>query len=549
MAVTIVDSRTTIDEADATTGWTASVGVSVFTSQPSPVELSGCLGQQVSNSTEYAYHTHGSTVDGSGTGYLVYMWLLAGGVMDTTSNGGVAALLGDGTNRVGFHVAGSDKASFRHSEGQIAWQCALIDTSNLPTDQTAYTGTTGNFDVSSVIDFGAGFKTIAKSVGGVQNTWHDVIRIGNYGINITDGTSADPGTFLDIAIDDADNADGKAYGMVHEVASGVFGVQGPLNFGNTGTSSCHFQTVNETLVFEDRNIATDKYYIAIKGNTTGQTRFHLGTKVGSYGGSNGCSLVVPAGVGASFIASDTNVDYLNLYGSTISGFDQGVQFGTSNSHEIFNCNFSGCAIIKPGRTHFRNNNISTAIDSRGAIQIDANSADRYGDLTITSVGSGHGLYITQTGTLSLDAWSFIGYGNSGTNDAAIFNDSGGAVSIIAVNGSSGLTFKDGTGASTVIENAVTLTVTVVDQTGTGIVGAQVSIETQATGTSLMNEDTIAGGIASENYNYVSDTDVIIRVRKSSTGTTRYVNNSATATITSNGLSVKITMRTDDIAST
>jgi len=127
MAVTITDNRTVPSnggnnaQCDSTAGWTATDGPTLLTAAPDPVEATGCLGMQVSNATQNAYFTMGTAQNWS-AGMLVYVWVFSRGEPDTTANGGIAIQLGDGTNRIAFHVAGSDIAAFRHGAGPSGWQ-------------------------------------------------------------------------------------------------------------------------------------------------------------------------------------------------------------------------------------------------------------------------------------------------------------------------------------------------------------------------------------------------------------------------------------------
>jgi hypothetical protein len=102
-------------------------------------------------------------------------------------------------------------------------------------------------------------------------------------------------------------------------------------------------------------------------------------------------------------------------------------------------------------------------------------------------------------------------------------------------------------ANTTINNAVTLTVTVKNQSGSAIQNAQVAIYKTSDDSQLMNEDTNASGIATESFNYTADTDVYLRVRKSSTGDTKYIPISATGTITTAGYSATVTLSLDTAA--
>ena len=60
----------------------------------------------------------------------------------------------------------------------------------------------------------------------------------------------------------------------------------------------------------------------------------------------------------------------------------------------------------------------------------------------------------------------------------------------------------------------------------------------------MNEDTTALGVATETYNYLADTDVYFRVRKSSIGNTRYIPIKGSGQITSSGFTVTVILYED-----
>ncbi len=177
--------------------------------------------------------------------------------------------------------------------------------------------------------------------------------------------------------------------------------------------------------------------------------------------------------------------------------------------------------------------------------------------------------------------------------AAIYNNSGGSVTINVVNGSTP-SIRNSDGSSTTVNNAVNLTVTVLDKADNGPIElAQVAIYKTSDDTQLMNEDTetvtagsfVAGvnyrivtvgttdftligassntigvvftatgvgsgtgtatnGIAVESFNYTADTPIYIRVRKSSAGATKYIPSSTTGTVTSSGFSVTVSMTQD-----
>lgn len=98
-----------------------------------------------------------------------------------------------------------------------------------------------------------------------------------------------------------------------------------------------------------------------------------------------------------------------------------------------------------------------------------------------------------------------------------------------------------------IINTKTLLVTVQDEAAVAIENARVGIYDNPrtpSQTELMNKLTNASGIATEAYNYVSDTAVEVRVRKGSAGATKYEPINSPQTITVAGLTVTITLNED-----
>lgn len=178
--------------------------------------------------------------------------------------------------------------------------------------------------------------------------------------------------------------------------------------------------------------------------------------------------------------------------------------------------------------------------------------------------------------------------------AAIYNNSGGAVTINVTNGGSTPSIRNSDGSSTTVNNAVNLTITVLDKADNGPINlAQVAVYKTSDDSQIMNEDTetvtagsfvtsvkyrivsvgstdftaigaasntigviftatgagsgtgtATNGVAVESFNYITDTPIYIRVRKSSPGETKYVPTSTTGTITNAGFSVTISLDED-----
>lgn len=454
MAVTVTDNRTIFNEADATTGWSGTP--SLFTTDPAPVEATGCLGFIVSTATVDAYFT-GTAVNL--TNKLVYAWTLPRGAMDTVTNGGISIVLGDGTNRVAFHLAGSDLASFRHDDGPVFWQCHVLDTSNLPAARTVRAGTFAALNFAAITQIGVTFKTLAKALANLPNCFADIVRYGdptlNSGamLNIIGGTSVAPGKFSEIAAADRTTTNQQAFGVVRQLGSSAFGLQGALRFGNaTGTASSWFQESNITVLFESRGLATSRYGIYLADNGVGTTTWRLGTKVGtgsSATGSNGCSFICPSGVGAVFdAATDTDVTDVFIYGSTFSGFNNGFKMRTGQ--EFIGSRLVGCGTFETGGATIVNSEISSSTATAALV---VNSVAQMNAIVNTTFASNNrAIRITAAGTYTMDNLQFSG------NTFDIENTSGGAVVINATNGTNVSTFINTAGGSVTINNAKSFTI-------------------------------------------------------------------------------------------
>ncbi|MHA2067531.1 MAG: hypothetical protein ACXABY_24465 [Candidatus Thorarchaeota archaeon] len=131
------------------------------------------------------------------------------------------------------------------------------------------------------------------------------------------------------------------------------------------------------------------------------------------------------------------------------------------------------------------------------------------------------------GTWLLDALTQSG------NAVHVRNETDGAVTFQTSDGSFS-TEEDLDSGTTTHENTVTITINVTDAAGDNIANAQTAVYLTSDRTQLMNEDTVAG-VATEAYNYTGDVEVEVRVRKGSTGATKYIPDSRISTITGDGL--------------
>lgn len=150
-------------------------------------------------------------------------------------------------------------------------------------------------------------------------------------------------------------------------------------------------------------------------------------------------------------------------------------------------------------------------------------------------GAGHAVEITSPGTYTLTGLTYSGYGADTSNAAAIYNNSGGAVTL-NISGGGTPTVRDGTGASTTIVNAVPITLNNL------VAGSRVYIENTTDSVVLFNvlEATTQ---FSDSVDYTTDKALRIRVRNSSSAPF-YKSFETTGTLTSSGFVLSVNQELD-----
>lgn len=488
MATTVTDHRTVWDEADSVTGWTGG-SPSLVTSDPNPVEPTGHIGNVVSTATVDCFFTGTAT---SLTNKLVYAWALPLGAMDTIALGGVAILAGDGTNRVGYHLAGSDVAVFRHNSGQPFYECLVLDQASLPTQKTVRAGLEASLAWSAITQIGVMFKTLQKSKGGVANCFVDIIRILDLSVNngcaasISGGTSISPSTFDGFATLDADSSTNlQSYGLCRKLGAGTYGLQGPIRFGIAGAASW-FADTNVTVVFEARGMRTTVYKLAVidDGVLANTSTFKLGTKVGSgvsATGKDGVVITAAAGVGWRFDAqTSAAVDNVFIYGSTFNGAEQGVKLQAGQEFIGGTISNSGAIDLGTGAVFTKNSvpGSTVAADASAVIWNNANDPDTFLDGTSISKGTAahHAIEfgLTSPLTMTLRNMTFVGFNaaNGATDSTLHIKRTTGTVTINVIGGTTP-SYKTAGATVNIVANPVSVTITVKDVSGTAIQNANV----------------------------------------------------------------------------
>lgn len=466
MAGTIVNNMTALNEADAT-GWTCTSSETLYTAFYR--EATGCLGLKLNASAGYMYVTpSGSPVNMSNM--TMHGWCLFYVGRDTYTNGGMSLTVGDGTNTAGFPCAGSDVAGFHATPD--GWSCIILSIPDkVDGEAINIAGTTASINDASITQVGYYLAASTAAVGNVDNTFWDIVWAYDhtgYATEITAGTDVSPAGFSDLATYDASTATQRGLGVMSEVASGVFSCTAPVQIGDDGTGSSHFEATNEEIIFEDVG-HLNNHKLAVVGNSTGTNNAYFT----SFTFRNVHSTLTP-----TLNFNGGNIDVLEFDGCTFLGID--ANFSNSadaTGHSVINSTFDGCAQLDPGDVTFTTVNFANTSDANGAILIDADGTTNITGVSFISDGTGHGVYLG-TGcpsAITLTNWNFTGYGATGTTDAAIYNDSGGAVSV-TISGGDTPTYRNGSGASTtIISGAVTVKVTAVTEAGADIQSAYVHL--------------------------------------------------------------------------
>jgi hypothetical protein len=513
------------------------------------------IGMQYASKSGWTYQDLDAVLDfdtaGTEEGQFIYIWLniAAPAAFDTLANKGFAIRLGTTTLDYREWIIAGEDDSNGWSGG---WKLFVLD----PTKTGSVTDT-GTYDVGSIDLVGIWIDTNVSVRA--DSIFIDQIAVGN-GLRIT-GTwdSATYSGAWEEAVAYCTDFANRAWGMLQE-RDGIYYAFGKIYIGDTGQAA-------DTL-FEDSGkiiqFGTSQYYISaawastmptdacgivIEDHASWKTTFTDGVIVGTEQGRSGSVIVGNADQQLSFdmYGGNNAASLTNLYGTTLKKFTGTIEAGDDTDHKFLSVSLIESSQFNPGTANFKNSLVLATSDADGGLLIDDSGTDNISDLSFISDGSGHGIYIDTTGTYTFDNIVFSGYGATASADAAIYNNSGGEVIINATNGSTGLTYKNGVGATTTVNNAVTLTVTVKDEANVVIVGASVSIYKDSDDTELINEVTNASGIATESFNFVSDTDIYVRVRKSSSGTTRYFPVATTGKITSAGFSLTVVLKEDSIA--
>lgn len=484
----IVDNRTSLDTWE--------------TNQPD--NLAGALGGTadteifIEGARSFGYYTT-STRDGllydagsaqNWANSTFYIWFNCGvaGLLATKASGGLAVRFCGATVTDWFevNVAGSDDYPPTIQGG---WVQLVID---IEKAKTASHRTNGSPPATSAIRY-VGVTTIT---GGTMprmadNTWLDAMwRLpqNTPGV-LVEGQDTGPADWNWDAL--VSWSETNATGTFRRAAGGSVAVNTPVRFGKNDAVTHGFSDTNQVILWEDWDVATGLYGFEVVGGS-GTQSFTLGVKTGTgddaTGAQGGVIAAASGGQRWYFDCDDANIDACNLYGVT---FIHGADFQLDHANtSVISCLFVDCTSAR----------VDNAADFLRCTIVDANTADGVAFLTtddLTDIvrcnfefSDGHAIELTTPIVASQTSKGnrFSGYGATGSNDAAIYNNAGGAVAISTTAGAlvSEHTYRNGASASTTVTGAVTVTVTPI------VVGSEVRAYRVSDGVEVDGVESSAG---------------------------------------------------------
>lgn len=478
MAVTLVGEI--VNSCDATTGF----NVGNISADDDNVEGTGAIGVKASSTTQAMYTTSlgaGAPYDyssgGPEEGYHIVMWFNTKTPIAAT--GGLRIFAGDSVGADDGHWY-VDPVGF-YKGGFIT---KVIDTA---ADFDVVTGswtTNGNpAQLTNVDELGGVFNTTTSIMGSFNNVQLDQITTGE-GLRVDAGTVGTPNTFETVRAADEDT---NFWGWWLS-SKGAIIAQGKLYIGpSTGSATSVFNTTGDVVIWASNTVATGFYEINTRGAGTDVTL-------------DGVTIRAEDPAAARWtltVQSDTN-SYDDTNG-VYTGFDT-LTLDADTTLDGTKLE-DGNSIVQNGAT-ITNCTVLDANTADGVALITSDTPNLISNCDFT-FSDGHAIEIDTAGTYTFTGNTFTGYGTTGSNDAAIYNNSGGAVTLNIAGGGSTPTYRNGASATTTINNNTSVTLT-------GLVNpTEVRVYTAGTTTELHGSENVTTGTF--NFSEAASSSVDIRI--------------------------------------
>lgn len=437
MAVTL-NSGEVVNQCDANTGFNlGSANTDIF------AEPTASIGSKTSQTTNDYYTTSlGATAPynyasgGGEFGQHIIIWLNVLGTPSPIDGGRI--VVGDGTSLGAWYVP----FPTGYTGG---FQPRVINTAaNFDQIISGSWTTTGNpTQLSNITQMGGGLNVTSKVSGNFSNVGVDQFTTGT-GLRVDAGTSGTPNTFETLRAAD----EGSAIWGWMTSSLGSYVSRGGIYIGpSTGTATSVFSDSGQVVVFAGERVATGFYVISVRGSGTDLSIVNCVIRAEDTSKARW-----------SFSVDGTSIPSVDISGGLWSGYNtitlqsssvlSSLTLDDGNSIVQNGGTISGCVV--------QNSNTTT-----GTALITCDDPSNI-ENTEFFFSAGHALEFT-TATAG-NSYTFSGntfdvnFGANGSTDAAIYNNSGGAVTL-NISGGTTPTVRNGTGASTTIVNSINITLT------------------------------------------------------------------------------------------
>ena len=319
--------------------------------------------------------------------------------------------------------------------------------------------------------------------GNVANVILDAVDHTTTGLLLT-GTS---GLWSDFLTADEGSTTNK-YGVVSSI-SGIVYCRARLTLGSA--SSLVFNDSNFTIVFPQQNIVAADF-MGITADLQ-----HASTNIDWSGGA----LQSPGAVKGDLVATGTAGTF-----DAVSCTLVGLRIVTLTSKcTLTSTTLLLCGLITQAGAVLTGCAITNA---PGAVAVLANDPSKISGCTFTSDGTGHAIEISAAGTYTFAGNKFVGYAASdgSTGNEAIYNNSGGAVTLNITGGGDTPSIRNGSGASTTVNNNKSITLTGLKD------NTEIRVYTTGTATELAGIENATDGSADNRtftFSLAAGTDVDI----------------------------------------
>ena len=421
-----VNNLTELNDCDNVTGFTDSNKTpGLNTDAGQRYEGSGSISVQHTNTAGGNEMDTTQTSGGGGTFSVdmsdrTYYFQLKDNLVNTFTNAGVMAVLGDGTDKVGFAIGGNNAVGMTLPPFYNIYK---LDASNLPSgNNTTFTGVEGNLTLTAITAMGVGTVHIAKAQGNVDNLFFDKMsHIANdsYALTINGGTAGTPEEMSGVVGDDVTNG----WGLVSNPVGKQYIFFGPTEWGNVSNIAEHAFTADGEQWFWIGDNAG--------GQGVGSTHFPFrlisnSTDTGSFIIDN--VVIVNTGTRVQLLMDNTDFNTIEINGCSFTGLDTiALPSSGGTSRFITNTIFSNCGQLTHNGADMSGSSVLVSSVSTGVGAVFYNeTADPDGEMDNMTFSKGttdHSAIefgTAVTANITLRGIDFTLFGSTNDVDGAVF---------------------------------------------------------------------------------------------------------------------------------